>query len=336
VISLRKSVDELERLEELHKTGADCYRLALRCVAEYAVEVDANETSEFRRHLSNIEAQWQTAQSGDAMRSLQSSFRGELREHKDLAMSHLAKLRKELEARAKAMETFAASVTTNGEDHATQILRETSELQRLAETATLDQVRRGIRHLAAQLAASLEQMQRSNQMVIAQLADEIRLLHEQAATQQRGRFTDAESGARNREKIDEKIGDLLRARQPFCLLFLNIHNLQRLQARHSGAVVEGSLKALVKRLHSAAQDAFVGRWSEQAFVAILDLPSGGSIALARNVSNKLSGSYSVQENGLSHQILLEVTAGTIEHAAEEKAEAFSRKLGQLSSAVQSR
>lgn len=293
------------------------------------------ESSEFRRRLEGMAGDWRVADSPEKMHSVESSFCGELREYQDRATARLARLRHDLEAGAKAMEAFAESIAANGEDHEQEIAGEMGRLERLAETASLEKIRRGIHHASAEVAASLERIRRSNQMVIAQLKDEIRLLHEEVQTRKRSLAADADSGACNREQMDKKIEELLRLNRPFCTLFVNIRNLRRAEARNSPSVVEGALKTLVRRIYSVVgEEAVVGRWSIENFVATLDPQSGGSMELIREITRKLSDSYVVKENGLSHDVTLEVTAGTVDHAADRDAAAFRKKLVQLSAALE--
>ena len=121
--------------------------------------------------------------------------------------------------------------------------------------------------------SSVEQIQRGNQLVVAQLQDEIRVLHLQFEQDRKALFTDRASGAWNRQKIDIHLDNLLRQNQPFCLLMVRVRNLKRLESQHSRTVVESTLKALVSRFAAMAGDeAVIGRWTEDQFVAVLDMP----------------------------------------------------------------
>jgi GGDEF domain-containing protein len=340
VISIRKSVDDLSRLEKLEKREAlskailDCYALAIHCTAHYAVEVDPALTVEFRTHLKGIEEQSRAAVSSDQLHSIQSCFRGELREYRDKTSAHLLKLRKEVENATAAMIIFAETVSSNGEDHELEVNKQLQTLASAAQMESVAKMRGGIGAVVAGIQSSVGQIQRANQLVVAQLQDEIRSLHLQMEQERRALYTDHGSGAWNRQKIDIHVDNLLRQNQPFCLLLVGIRNLKRIESQHSRTVLEGTLKAMVSRFVAIApDDAVIGRWTEDQFVAVLDMPPGLAIALSAETDRKLSGSYAIQENGLSQTVALQTTAGIIDRGAGADPATFHQKLQQLAGAI---
>src|SRR5579862_5459454 len=152
-ISLRKSESELDRLGELSAAATGCYLQALRSAAQYAVEIEQRDLTAFRQHIDNISQAVRVARDADAFKAAQASFRGELRDYRDKAMENLGRLRDDLEAGAKALASFAASIVTSGEDHETQLRRELKRLDKVAEQSSVDEMRRGIRAATEAIAA---------------------------------------------------------------------------------------------------------------------------------------------------------------------------------------
>jgi GGDEF domain-containing protein len=340
LISLRKSVDELTRLEELEKREAlsntilDCYALAIRSTADYAVEVAPAPVVEFRAHLNNIEQQCRAAQSADQLIAAQASFRGELRQYRDQSAGHLLKLRREVENATTAMTIFAETVAANGDDHELQLGVHLKRLESTAKSDSIVEIRAGIGAAVLGIQSSLESMKRSNQLVVAQLQDEIRALHQQIEQERKALFTDRASGAWNRQKIDLHLDNLLRQNQPFCLLLVWIRNFKRTENQHTCAIVEGALRALVGRFrNTAGHGAVVGRWAQDQFVAVLDLPAARAMALSEEAARKLTGNYQIQENGQSQNVLLQASAGVIDRNSGVDAASFLQKLDQLAAAI---
>jgi len=232
------------------------------------------------------------------------------------------------------MMVFAETVAANGENHEQEVRAELQDLQAAAKSETIAEMRGGIGTAVAAIQTSVEQMQHGNQLVVAQLQDEIRVLHQQIEQERRALYTDRASGAWNRQKMDTHIDNLLRQNQPFCLLMVWVRNLKRLDTQYSRTVVEGTLKALIARFAALlGDDAIIGRWSQDQFVAVLDLPAARAMSLSGEVSTKLSGSYAVQENGQSQKISVQATAGVIDRAAGAPPATFHQKLEQLASAI---
>lgn len=315
----------------MFEAAADTYQRALRAVARYSVEVDSNEAAVFRRRVETAAQTWRGADSREAMDPVETAFETALRDYQERSAARLTRLQTDLEASAKAMESFAASVASSGENQCDGIQGELERLER-STVGSADDMRRAIRHAAAEIGESLVQMQRSNQMIVAQLMDEIRLLHREAGGK---KGAASEPQPNERQAADHAIEERLKANQAFCVLYVDLRNFERLAARHPAAVVEGAVKTVVRRMHNVlGPQAEIARWSHRSLVAILNAQPGGCMTITREVTRALNGSCSVQDNGVSCELNLEVTAGVIDHASGGDAAAFSKKLTQLASALE--
>jgi GGDEF domain-containing protein len=340
LISIRKSVDDLSRLDEIERREAlsdairDCYALAIHSVAHYAVEVDPTLALELRKNLTKIEEQSRAALSVEQMKAVQSSFRGELREYRDKSAAQLQKMHKEIESATAAMTIFAETVAANGENHEQEVLSQVETLESTSRSENIQEIRNAIGAAAGGIQTSVEQIRRANQLVVAQLQDEIRVLHLEIEQERKTLFTDRSSGAWNRQKIDIHLDNLLRQNQPFCVLLVWVRNFKRIESRHSRTVIEGTLKALITRFAViAGEDAIIGRWSEDQFVALLEVPPGRSSPLSAEAVRKLSGGYAIQENGLSQTVILQATAGAVDRIPGPDSAAFRQKLERLAQGI---
>ena len=340
LISIRKSVDDLSRLDEfgrreaLSKAIRDCYALAIHSTAHYAVEVDSALAVEFRNHLNKIEEQFRAAGSVEQITAAQSSFRGELREYRDKSAIQLQKMRKEVENATAAMTIFAETVATNGENHELEVSNELLRLETAARSNKLEEIRNGVGSAVVGIQSSVEQIKRGNQLVVAQLQDEIRVLHLQIEQERKALFTDRASGAWNRAKIEIHLDNLLRQNQPFCVLLVCVRNFKQIENQNSRTVVEGTLKALIARFATVGGDeAVIGRWAEDQFLAILDVPSSRAMALSTEAARKLSGGYAVQENGLSQTVTVLARTGTVDRNPGADSAMFRQRFEQLAAAI---
>jgi len=319
----------LDRLEELQRATVDCYGLAIRSSAEYVVEVGPGSAEGFRRHLEMLQEQLRSASSPEHLRAVQSSFRGELRGYQDQASQQLVRLRGELKNAAEAMQSFADSVATVGANHEEEITAELAALDAAAQSDDLNELRKCVGETTRAIARSIEQVRRSNQLVVAQLCDEIRLLHREIEAGRRSLSLDPSLGVWNRQKVDARIEELLRTNQPFCLLQVCVRNLKRLETEHPRVMIEGGLKALLERFANLLDpDSKIGRWSDEVFVAILQTDPPSAVALSRKVARKLSGTYTVQQRGAAWTIAVQA-AGIIDCAPGTNPDNFDQKVAQL-------
>jgi GGDEF domain-containing protein len=334
LISLWKAATDLDRLSELQRLTVENYALAITAAAQYAVEIERSQVEEFREHLQALAKALRVAGSTDDLKTIESSFRGELRDYRDKAHAQLVKLRQEVTAAAAAVHSLAENVASNGSDHEKELERELKKLEIATKLDDLTDVRSSIHGAIGTIASSLDQMRRANQLVVAQLQNEIRLLHQAMQAERRALHTDRASGAWNRQKLVARIDELLKRDEPFCILMIAVLNFKRLDGRYSRTVVENVLSALVNRFHNVlGPEATIGRWTEDQFVALLPTQPANAMALSREFSQKLSGNYSVQENGLAQNISVQVGAGLAERRAGIDAEKYYRKLDQLAAAI---
>jgi GGDEF domain-containing protein len=334
MISLRKAATELERLEELKQTLAKCYALAIKSSSEYAVELDPHSTEYFRQRLLLLDTQCGQASAPEHYNAVQASLRGELRNYRDQAREQLGRMRKDLQNAAAAMRVFAESVSTSGNDCDLQLRREVEQLEALAASDDIEKIRCGIESTTGAIIRSYGQLRRSHQLVVTQLQDEIRTLH-QAMDNERSRMErDHASGAWNRQKLNQRIDQLLQRNDPFCVLLVSARNLRRLERQYSSAVITDALRTLVQQFDNIlGGEAMIGRWSEDVFSAILELDPGSAMALSTEINRKLSMSFPVWTTGVAQMLTIETTTGIVDRRKDSDSSKFYRKLEQMAEAM---
>ena len=334
MISIKKAAGDLDRLDALLQMAAGSYEQALRAIAQYAVEVDPADTELFRKHLEGMQQQAQTAQTSEDWHQLRASLRGELREYRDRSVVHLGRLRADVRCAGEALQVFVESVSSVDSDHEKELKVVLKGLDSIANSSDLEKLQEGIRGASKSIAGSMEALQRKHQLAIGLMRDEIRLLHAQIHFAQNAQHLDRATGVWNRQKLNEQVSDLITQDQPFCVLLVCVRNLDRLGHSFSHNAIEASVKALLQRFGAMLEDGpMIGRWDERNFAALLRGAPGAAIQVSRLTAKKLSGEYSVQENGLLHSVNLQVVTGVIEHPAGTSDAPFQEKLEQMAHAL---
>ena len=334
MISLRKAATELDRLEELQQTLAKCYVQAIKASGEYAVELDPRSTEYFRQRLQSLDAQCSQASAPEHYNAVQASLRGELRNYRDQAREQVTRIRKDLHNAAAAMKVFAESVSSSGDDCEVQLRQEVERLEALAVSDNIEEIRGGIESTTGAIRQTYSQLRRSHQLVVTQLQDEIRTLH-QVMNNERSRMDrDHVSGAWNRQKLNERIDHLLRQNEPFCVLLVSARNLRRLERQYSTAVITDALRGLVQQFDGIlGGEAMIGRWSEDVFGAILEVDPSGAMALCSEINRKLSMSYPVWTTGVAQMLTVETSSGIVDRRRDSDPAKFYRKLEQMAAAM---
>ena len=175
-------------------------------------------------------------------------------------------------------------------------------------------------------------MRAQNQFAVAQLKDEIRLLHQKL---QAGRPSAAPAGETwNRQDIDHRVDELLKQNVSFCLVLIVLKNLKPLTSRYSAAAVEDALQGLQVRLRDVLGGASVlGRWTANQFIAILSSSPSSAMAASREAAQKLGEPYSFTHKGVPSTITFQVASGVVDHKAGADVLKFQPKLASLSIAL---
>jgi GGDEF domain-containing protein len=272
VISILAEVERenrLKRAEAARGMVTREYARLIRTVAENAVELDPVPADEFRRLLRPLQTKAESAESAAEFAEVHTAFREELRRYRGKCEELFHRIQSELSSAETAMESIAGSVAGSGAELEAKVTREITRLEEAADTGDIELIRETIHDSTAALAAAYEELQRASQVMIVQLQDEIRSLHQGLAEERRALYTDPTSGAWVRPKLDRQIEDLLRKGDTFWVLLARV---EWKEPAVTQAEADTCLAALVRRLEeSLGRDAMIGRWDHDVFAAVLAL-----------------------------------------------------------------
>lgn len=329
MISIKKATLDLDRMEEMLTTLTASFEQAIRSTGQYAIVLNPGDTEVFRQHLEALRSQLSATGDPETWKSIEASFRGELRDYRDKSQEHLKQLRGEIDAAIEAMRVFGDAVSMSGADHEVQIRAAVDRLSAIASCNTIKELRDGIQSAITSISSSVESMRRSHQVSVAQMRDEIRLLHTQIDVERRSAYMDRATGVWNRQKLDSHISALIGNDERFCILLVCVRNLKHMDQRYSKTLIAGALKALLQRFSAMlGENVVMGRWNEEHFAVILE-DSAQASGIAKQAANRLTGTYSVQENGLSSSVPLQAMAGVVDRPTGSSDHTLQQKLLQM-------
>ena len=332
MISLRKTATELDRLEELHRTAVNCYSQALRSTEQNAIELDAAQTAHFRAQLQALREQLRADTAASDLAAIQTSFDTELKHYRDKTSQQVQRLRQEVQAATDAVESFAGSINESEINLESGLKRELNSLNQSAASNDIQEIRGAIRTASGKIADGIQQMRSSNQLAIAQLKDEIRLLHQEVQAARRSQTTDP--SLESRRQINGHMEEFIKRNSSFSVLLVVVRNLDGLQNCYSENLIDSGLRGFQSRFENILpSSAIVGRWARDQFAAILSTPPGNAIELSSEVVRKLSTPFVEQEKSGTQSIIFNPRAGIIEFSAGSDFAKFQAKLKQLAAAL---
>ncbi len=334
MISIRKAASEHERQEDLLRALVRFYSQAIHASADYAIELDAGSTEQFREQLYSLHTQTSGASTTHEYEVVDKSLRRELQQYQDRSRGYLTRMRRELDAAASAMKVVAEQVSNSSGDYEVRLQQEVERLRLLSRSDNLEEIRSGIRVAAGEILNSYEQFRRSTRFTIAQLQDEIRVLHQAMESDRQKAFVDQGSGVWNRVKLLRQMEVLQEQNHRFCAMVIIVRNWRRIQGQYSRTSLNAVLQAYLKDVHAIlGAEATVGRWSDDIFVAILGMDPSAGMQLSSEIKRKIPGAYTTQEKGSRETIKLETVASLVERQRDFPPDRFFVKLNQLIEAL---
>jgi GGDEF domain-containing protein len=321
MISILKPMNDLERCQQARELVLDCYLAAIRNIAHYLVELEPETTAIHRKYLEDLAAQASTGTS-EALNESRATVRGLLREYRDQTSRYLNGLRQELSDAVTALERTLEALAQCDGDHGIQLRSAVARLRAIPVDAG-SAVRETVLAAASTIEKSLEDVRKQHQFTVAQFVIEIGILHKRIDALESAASIDRLTQLFTREEMEERIGGARPAKMS--VLLLKAGGLRAAEAQFGRDVAEELAGAFARRLHnSLPSTAVTGRWSEEAFLVILQADQLETAALARRISEGLAGAYACLKAGKTVRPVIHLRVGVVDPGKDDAARVLQR------------
>ncbi len=301
--------------------AAEAYREALQAVRDNIVEVDAHSAAEHRERLGAIVRLFDHINDKDAMLETSTVLRTELRSYQEGAGRQLSRLNQQLASTVTALQQMMESLAAGSEDQQDRLKGEMQRLKALISMDDLSALRSGISESLNGIAGCIDHIHRQNQLVVAQLRDEIRTLHSRVEAAERSAALDPVTGMMSRREIEAAIERQVSAGESFCLIFIWVKNLKMLQRQYGRKISDDLTVAACQRLADVVESrGSVGRWSDDELIAIIQIQKTEAIRLCKDLPGQLKGPHECAHQGRNLHLLLQVSSGVVEARPGERAD----------------
>lgn len=320
MISLQSTLTELDRWEKLQAATMDCYKSAIASIRQYVVELDQAAAEEHRKHLERILADVSAGEL-DTLLESRSNLRGELREYQDKSAKCIKRLREELVSTSAALRDLVGAITATSDEVEDGLQNELRKLKTLSRCQDIAAMRQGLEGVANSIGTYIEDLRKSNQMVITQLRDEIRTLQSRIEKIQRRptQASDPDEGlSADRRQVETLVRQYCAQSTCFCTILLWLSNwpsvLREGGEKQAGQVVEAFVRRLAGEIGT---NGAIRRCAEDEFAAVLPVAKAEGMELVKDLSAKLNGSYVSMEDGYAHSYPLEVRIAVVENRSDQ-------------------
>jgi GGDEF domain-containing protein len=325
MISIQSSLTELERSHQIRAEVLDCYVLAIKNIAHYAIELDPEITSTHRQYLDTLATEVATGTS-EALSDSRATLRGLLREFRDKSSEYLGGLRDELANTARTLEEILDSLSQGEGDHEKTLRAALGKLRQVAAAPGNAALGTVIATAADAIENSLEQVKKQHQLTTSQFLVEIRMLHKRIDALESAASFDEVTRFATREELAEKVHSTPAGQ--YCLLLVGARGLRRAEVQFGKEVGEELAGAFAKRIrNSLPTAALIARWGPEEFAAVLTAKKSEALASAKWITENLSGSYACLKSGKTVRPALQLTVGVVDTNAQEQPERIIERIG---------
>ena len=319
MISIRKTMSDLDDYRQQRDLAFDCYLAAIRNTAHYAVELDDAITPPHRKYLVTMAEELSGAGPGAPQQSFleesRATFRGLLRDYRDKASHYIAELREQFASTARALQQIVDSLTETDGDHDTRLRTAVTGLREAAAQPEGTALRGLLVSAADTIQQSVDQIKREHEVAIAQFQVEIRALHKRIDALESAACLDSLTKLFTRREMEDRIRSA--APGSFCLLLVKVSGLRTAELEFDRDVAAELAGAFSRRLrNSLPESAVIGRWSDEEFIAITQLARTPAVSLATHLAEHLSGSYACLRGGKTVRPALRLRVGVVDSATE--------------------
>jgi len=325
MISIQSSLTELERSLQIRTAVLDCYVLAIRNMAHYAVELDEELTGPHRKYLETLATAVATG-TAEAVSDSGANLRGLLRDYRDKAGQYLANLRDELAGTARTLQEILDSLGQADGDHEIKLRAALGKLREVAAAPGYAALGKVISTAADSIENSLEEVRKQHQVTTSQFLVEIRMLHRRIDALESAASIDEITHFATREELAGRIRATPAGQ--YCLLLVGARGLRRAEVQFGKEVGDALGGAFAKRLrNSLPTSAMIARWGYEEFAAMITAKKAEAMASARWINEHLSGAYACVKSGKTVRPVLQLTVGVVDTSAQDTPERIVERIG---------
>jgi diguanylate cyclase len=321
VISLKKTIEAYD-YRSMWLAALECYTSAIHNLEKHAVAVDQEGLRDYRAKLQVLQAKLETVELNPAvLRDVASDLDSEIKHYRVEVEALIKESATDLKDVVAVLAEATESLSQRENLRSNELSRISGGLEAISQLDDLAQVRLTLNRQVSELRTCISSMARDNESAMAGLQKEVVLFQQKLERVQVEASTDPLTGAANRRRCTREISSRIRSRQQFGVLLFDLNKFKGINDTLGHAAGDAVLKCVAERLTShTSSDDLVCRWGGDEFVIVHCGSAQELAAVGRQLTEKISGTFSIRLDGINHDVTVGAEFGSAEHRDGETPE----------------
>lgn len=319
MVSLRESLNSLERQDALFQKSLKCYLGALSGVEEHVLRQCAAKLGEPPLTLEAERLRLKRTPDEDALDNAGNSLDIALRAASNRIQQQLAG-RVELAEVLKMLEQTTQSMVRRGDAGASRFNGVKQVLESAASLENATEFRVRILQQVSELGRLVDEMREENRQLVEELDHEMSHYRQKFEEAEEMANRDTLTGLANRRMLERKVQSLIDAGPAFCLLMMDLERFKMINDHYGHLAGDELLCAFALRLKNNTRTGdTAARWGGDEFVVLLPCALRDAMKRAQLLEQALRGEYVLKMEPRTARVNLGISLGVAEYKPGETA-----------------
>jgi diguanylate cyclase (GGDEF)-like protein len=255
--------------DELAAATLECYRAALLAIGKAAVQTCPHLGVDLETDLQGLERRLAVDPSAELVKRTEEQLEIQVNEWGARTSGHFKAQADEMKELLIALAKTAEFVGSRDEGYSSKFTDLTGRLAKIADLQDLTQIRSSITERVAELKSSVDQMNKDNHQLVAQLKAEVSTYETKLKTAEHLALKDQLTNVANRRSIEERIQRDIERGQEFCVTMIDLNGFKQINDTYGHLAGDELLKQFAAELKQNTRSCdLVGRWGGDEFIVV--------------------------------------------------------------------
>jgi diguanylate cyclase len=270
MLSLKKTIEVLNREERRFQTVRTCYLAALQAVQENAVEITPDATSDFRQRIGILHRELSGGSDLGSFESSREALKEALQDYRQRSDKTLAQKDEDLRAIITALATAAETLSEHNDTHSATLKDFAAQFQSVARGPDLARMRTDLTRHVAEFRVAAQSMWHESQLSISEMQVQLRDFQKRLEHAECRATIDALTGVLNRGEGELRLRKAIESGRPVSILLIDLDGFKTVNDRWGHTAGDQVLKTFALTLsHDVRASESVSRWGGDEFLLMM-------------------------------------------------------------------